>query len=741
MLKTPEPITHKAFDVVDPDTIREQTFAYLRVYKKVGAVYRLSEMSDRNGNKVTVSFDDRGNITQMAGNNGGGSLSFQWSEGRNARLLAVTDQAGRRVSFDYDAQRQRGATDPSGQRWSYDYESGRLTRASDPLKRTLLRVRYDRSGRVAELGDGAGASLYDYTLYASGISQRTVVTNPLGARTTYEHNALGKLLSTSTDDGQAVSIEYNAANYPVRVSNPQNEEVRLEYDSQNRLVGKSGSDGSKLGIVYDEQDRIVSTVDGDVRTDYQFDERGNTVAARSTDPSGSYRATRSARGELLSIDAPDQSVFTFEYDAAGNTTAFNDPKNGRFETGYNAAGQITTRRLPSGVTVTLEYDASGRLVRKSDNKGHTLNVEREPSGAVTRLTAGNGNWVSATRDQAGRIIAVTSSNGKSRHYAYDARGALTDYTDAGGNTYKMQYDGRGRLREMKDGSGRKTTVERDAKGQTQHVYVTQPDSARYEYDASGNLLNVVRPSRNARFTPASYNLSASFAPAAAQWGGYGDPFGNLWYFDGFWGAGSAYGTFCDDGGLFDSFWGGGFSAWGFFDPFAGFGGFNGGWSDWDVSWDSAWHGSELGGYYDSGYDSSYDGGGGGNIQPYRTQNGTPDKSRPASQGRGGVTFTRASYSPALASTFYCAFGESCGDCVDRGRQNCDDSYATCRATALGATLAIAGSVALTGTVTVGVGAIVGGILLLGGEAAALYSCNRQDDTCRRNIRSNCPACQ
>lgn len=535
--RTDAPGLHQSFDLAADGTINEQAAGLTRTYTKIGGVYRLARIADPNDNSVNVYFDNRGNVARIA--SGGASLSLDWSSGKRPVLLSVADNTGRRVSFRQDGGRLRTVTDAASELWTYDYAGGRLTRASDPAGRVLLRARYDNAGRAVEAGDAAGAYLFDYDATPNAISQHTTVTDPAGAKTFFTHDAHGALTAIADEEGPSASFEYNAANRPVRVSDSLGNETHLAYDSQNRLMRQSSSDGSEKSYTYDERGRITSITDGGQRTDYTLDARGNVSAARGTDASDGYDATRDARGQLTSLTSKNGRRVSFEYDSAGNRTAVVFSDAGRFETEYDAAGRKTAERLPSGLAYTYVYDARGQLTKQSDSKGHSVTLERDASGALVGVASADGRWVRATRDGAGRIVALSNSSGKRRRYEYDARGSLTGYTDARGKHRTFTYDRRGRLRGFFD---------RDGAG------------VRYDYDRAGRLTAVRRASGPqagaSRLIPASYE-----PPAGAQ--DFGCLFGDDGWFDGDtfsqnYGMSPDYGILCDPFGGFD-------------DPFAGLG--------------------------------------------------------------------------------------------------------------------------------------------------------------------------
>jgi YD repeat-containing protein len=576
VLKPDDPAPHQSLSITNPDTLLEQGSGLTKTYKRFGQIYRLSQIADANGNKVAIAFDARGNVSSIANDNGG-ALSLKWSDSKDARLLSITDHTGQQVSYRQDGQRLRAVMDSSGAQLTYDYEAKMLTRAADPAGRVLLRVRYDKARRVVEAGDAVGAFLYQYEP-ASGVSRRTVVTDPIGVKTSYEHTERGLITALSNDGAGTAWIEYNAANRPVLVSDSNGDETRFTYDAQNRLLRLASSDGTEEAYTYDGQGQISSLTRGGERIDYTRDARGNIIAARSNNPAKSYSVTLNARGQAISARSGSGREITSEYDTEGNEKAFAFSDVGRFQVERDARGRIITENLPSGLTQRYEYDSRGRVKNRSDNRGRSVTLERDASGALTGVVTARGNWIRATRDEVGRIVAVTNSAGKSRRFTYDARGALTDYTDARGKSKKLRYDQRGRVRDITDSQGNKTSIERDGRGRPQRISFSDGTLWRYEYDRNGKLANVKREgtgkTNSTRFVSANLNHSAASSAKASAPPTYVDCFfSNDNFYDSLdwgwqsWGGGSGEGEFGSSG--FDTF---DYSGYDCSDPFGGLSG-------------------------------------------------------------------------------------------------------------------------------------------------------------------------
>ncbi|HET6891752.1 MAG TPA: DUF6531 domain-containing protein, partial [Pyrinomonadaceae bacterium] len=509
--KTQEPSLYQSFHL-NGNTITEQVAGFTRSYKKLGNEYRLVQVSDSNSNDIRISFDERRNLQSIEGS--AGRFDLEWADAANPRLLAVTDSAGRRVSFKCEQQRLRVAVDADGNKWLYDYSRDGLTKAVDPLGRVMLRVAYDRTGRVREAGDGTGVHTYNYDTASPIVSRRTTVADPLGVRTTYEHNKYGALVSAEEEGGRKLlEISYDASNRATRILSPKKGDLSFSFDGQNRVARSSSGDGSSSAFTYDNHGRTSSTTSNGIRTDFARDTRGNIVKATSTDPSQSYRASYDVRGQLLEIEAGGGRKITNEYDASGNVTAFSTEDTGRIQIERDAAGQITAERFSSGLSVHYERNARGLITRKSDNS-RSLTFERDSSGALTRVVRSDNTWIRATRDHSGRIVALTTSSGKARRFTYDSRGGLSDYTDSLGRHKRFLYDSRGRLARIVDDEGNRTIIERDEKGNVHRLLSLRGDGRRYYYNRVGRLLAVDRSS--AQFNQAVQFVSIGSGGSTAR---------------------------------------------------------------------------------------------------------------------------------------------------------------------------------------------------------------------------------
>lgn len=460
-LQANEPGIHQQLEMADAETIIERAGDVTRTYKKIGEAYCLSQITGPGDISARINHDAAGKIIRVSGDPGG-SLTYQWTEGKNARLLAVVDSAGRRVTFRQDGRHLRAVIDATGAEWTYDYANGGLHNATDPMARVLLRVRYDKSGHVIEAGDALGLTRYDYEFGPGDVSQRTVVIDPMNTATIYEQASTGALTAIKDDEGRTVRVEYNGSNRPMRLVDSSGDSMTLSYDSQNRILSQSTNGAVNRAYSYGADGRPTSIVEGTERTDLTLDASGQIVAAQSSDPARSYNVTYNSRGALTRLKSKNREV-SFEYDGRGNETALTYSDVGRFSYERDAAGRVAAAHLPSGLSFFNEFDERGAFIKQSDNRGNAITVQRDASGAPTAYIRADGKQMRAVRDEAGRVIRETDFDGNVRSFAYNARGGLVDYTVRGKHR-RFEYDHRGRLNAIVDDDGSTKRVERDERG-------------------------------------------------------------------------------------------------------------------------------------------------------------------------------------------------------------------------------------------------------------------------------------
>lgn len=390
-------------------------------------------MSDRYGNRYTLTRDSNSNLTKLTSPNGR-YVTFTYDASN--RITQAKDNIGRTVGYTYDATgRLWKVTNPGGGVTEHSYDTAnRMTTLKDPKGVTYLTNAYDTSGRVIRqtMADG---SIYQfaYTIGTNGKVAQTEVTDPRG-------NVRRAIFNAS---GYRASDTY-------AVGKPEQQVFTYERDpATNKLISVTDPLGRKTAYAYDAKGNVA-----------QVTHRAGTSGAVTT--AFTYEPTFN---QVATVTDPLNHTVTYGYDAGGNVTSVTDPLNHRATLAYNAAGQVTSVTDPLQNSRTFSYEG-GDLVAVTD-----------PEGRVT----------SRFLDDAGRLLSVTDALGRVTKYEYDALDRPTRTTDPAAGTVSFTYDANGNILTVTDARGQVTTFTYDNMDRLASRKDALLKSQTYQYDGSGNL--------------------------------------------------------------------------------------------------------------------------------------------------------------------------------------------------------------------------------------------------------------
>lgn len=373
-----------------------------------------------------------------------GEINLDWSTGNNAKLRAVTDNTGRRITLGQSNGSLQIVDTATGGKWHYEYALGRLTNVTDPASRVTLRAKYDATGRAVEVGDAVGLNRLGYGTNANNISMRTAFTDSLNYTRVFQHNERGILTNVTDAAGTLLNMQYNENSQPVQITDANGAAATFEYDSQKRLTRQVAADGGEKVFEYAADGKLQAmTVNGE-RTEIVRDQT-NLTENRIRKNGKSVKSTYNSRGQEIHLQVENGLRLDFEYDEKGRKTADVHSDIGRFEKTFDAAGRKISEKSPSGLIQGYEYNADNRLLRQSNNRGLSARGERDASGNLTKIVNSDTDWVQISRDEAGRIVQLTNANGQSRRYAYNSRGSLTRFIGSDGRDLQFQYNERGEM--------------------------------------------------------------------------------------------------------------------------------------------------------------------------------------------------------------------------------------------------------------------------------------------------------
>ena len=487
----------------DGDTGLTET--YLSAGSEAGT-WRLTQITDTEGNSVRVTYDTKGLIATLA----------TWKAGATA--------ADETVALVYDANKRLTQVDTT---WRDD---------AGPHTRTLTRYTYDGSGRLQSV-------ITDLTPDDRAITDGKTYT------VTYGYNSDGRLSSLTQSDGTSLTIiyesgrvktitdalgqvttfTYDATNRKTTVTDARGQAAVLGYDTANRLLTVGGA-VTPLTLAYDADGNILSSLDGlNRKTQFAYDAQGNLT--RSTDASGrvldsvSDSANRpTSQTQYTDLGTAGTAITTrYVYDTTNGLRRlrFSISAEGRVtEQQYNSLGQVQTRisyatnRFSGDATLaalttwagqqptagaaqqrqTYTYDLRGALRTQSDGRSTTTYVY-DPFGRLVQTIAPQAGTTSFSYDGMDRLLLRTDSLQVKTVYAYDDAGRTSSITWANGLRDVSTYDTTGQLLTQAQFSG--TT----ALGQTRYAYdkagrlrmVTDPTGLRrwQLYDDAGRLTGTV----------------------------------------------------------------------------------------------------------------------------------------------------------------------------------------------------------------------------------------------------------
>lgn len=421
----------------------------------------LISITDRLGNKLTISRDSNGNITQITSPNG---RWMQFQHDASNRITQATDGIGRTVTYTYDSYTATGrptcsstgmlcaVTDAKGGVTSYSYDGGdRMLTVSDPRGNTAVTNTFDpTTGRVTNqlLADGTSNFQFAYTVNGNGQITQTNITDPNNNVEVKVFDGNGYITGDTRANG--VSGVQQTFSY---TRDPNSELITEMTDPLNRQVS------------------------------YGYD------TFQLTNYLGTLMTLTHAN--LLSVTCSNclsQSInYSMTYDPVFNqVTSVTDPLSHSWSMGYDGRGNMTTVTDPLQHALTLGYNFQGQLTSVSDALSDTaqftymygdLATIMDPAGAIS----------SRFSDGAGRLLFKTDALGNGTGYVYDNLDQVTQITDPNNGLTKFSYDGNSNLLTVKDAKNNQTSYTYDARNRE----LTRKDallkSDTYVYDGNSNV--------------------------------------------------------------------------------------------------------------------------------------------------------------------------------------------------------------------------------------------------------------
>ncbi|WP_371774542.1 putative T7SS-secreted protein [Streptomyces sp. NBC_01438] len=454
----------------------------------------LSEVSERNGHRVTIDRDEDGLPLALA-HSAGHQVNLSTTNG----LVTALSLAGAG---------EDGADLPL---MSYGYQDGNLTTVTKPSGATTTFVHDDRH-RVTAWID-SNNSRYDY---AYDDHDRVIAE---GGRAGHVHITLTytepdpttghRTTTLTTADGHTTHHVFGSGCRPLTVTDPLGRTTRFTYDPRGNLLTRTDPLGRTTAFTYDEDDRLVTVTRPDgtelrvetgpfglpverhdadgARWLQEFDERGNRTTC--TDPAGhSTRYSYDDSGLLTSVTDALGAITVVRCDEAGRPLEVTDPAGGTTRLERDVLGRLVRITSPVGAVTRLDWHADGKLARRTGPDGATESWTYDGEGNCLTHTDAAGGVSRFEYTHFDLLAARTGPDGARYEFQHDAGLRLIQATDPQGSVWKYEYDRAGRLVSETDFDGRTVTYGLDAAGQL----TTRTDHlggvAAYTYDELGRVI-------------------------------------------------------------------------------------------------------------------------------------------------------------------------------------------------------------------------------------------------------------
>lgn len=461
----------------------------------------LESIVDRNG--VSADFENdpvKGCVDAISFRGGRIEVTY----GPNGRIATITAPGGRSVSYDYDASGNLvGVTGPAGHTTTYAYDSqNRLTEIRDPMGRTTLSVTYDSQNRVRRLVDYEGDFTYSY-----GSGQTTKTDNATGGRWTYRFDARGVITSVTDPLGHTTSKQFDSLYNLVAETDANGNTTSYSYDLAGNVLSKTNPMGDTTSWTYTASGLVQTMTDPlGVVTRFERDANGNVlrrIEGEGTPEERVWTYQYDAAGNVISETDPDGRTTTHTYDAAGNRTSTTDPMGNTTTFGYDAAGNRTRVTDPRGNTTTRDYDAARRVTLVEDDLGVVEERTYDAAGNLASRTDGRGNTETFTHDRYGRRTRAVDKEGGERTWEYGPFG-VTRFTNADGEVTLVEYDLAGRIERQTvklngstggpDSDDQVVTYTRDPNGNPVALTDANGNTVSHGYDALDRRVSTTLPS-------------------------------------------------------------------------------------------------------------------------------------------------------------------------------------------------------------------------------------------------------
>ncbi len=487
--------TASFFYLMDPVGERVHIFEKISSPGGYPSLARIVRIVDRNGNQLVYTYTGADDIRPSRIEDGLGRwLDFTYQAvGGSTALVAVTDQAGRQLTFGHEAQGAdngntwtlRSITDPLVLTTTFHYTTvqqnfvstwyNQITevewpKGNQPYSQTYEKRTLDGQEIPAVVAQTDGYS-NTMTLDYDPNAVRVTETRADNGSVVYEHHSLHGLPKSFTDsDGQTIEFGRDEATNRLTGTTDRFDDATDiayhpetgKYDAYTNALGHTTSysytaqaqtftnpdNGETVDFTFYDLTRITYA-DG-TREDFGYDGFGNVLTyTNRLDDDWTY--TYNDRGQPLTIANPTGGVIAYTYNADGTLDTSTDSEVGVTVYGYDDYKRLNRITHPAvagestGSAVHYTYDHNDQLLTVTDELNRTTTLDYDANGNVITSTNPLSEIISYAYDLMDRVEGRTDALGHASAFTYDEMSRLETATDRNGNTTTYTYDAHDRL--------------------------------------------------------------------------------------------------------------------------------------------------------------------------------------------------------------------------------------------------------------------------------------------------------
>lgn len=361
----------------------------IEFYRKDG---KLRQISDKNGNFITFSYDVPGQITIRDDANRSLILSL------NGRGLVARIQGsdGKLCTYSYNSLDELvDVTDTDHEEYTYEYDAAKrhnMTKISYPDKTTMLISYYpwEQFENVKSLIDRDGT----LTEYAYVVDPKDAHHYTVSVKVSESPNAAGKRKQISSSTYEYLNqIKPDGEEYTGRMITVLDGDRTDTSYNINGLPTRIDHNGEVVSFEYDDHGHVTKKVEPDVTTTLTYD----PVVSKVT--SVTKISTETSKPIYSGQFADDSKGNVLTASSAGIPKAIKPIYSGQFT--YDSKGNLLTASS-AGTTVTLLYDTRGRISELDANNGNRITFEYNANSKPIKI-----GWLEH-KDKSGKLVPTAS---------------------------------------------------------------------------------------------------------------------------------------------------------------------------------------------------------------------------------------------------------------------------------------------------------------------------------------------